>query len=83
MADQPLYKTLCKELQQEPNCCDALAWTYRKQCCKFDKDLLQQGLDFDRKHASIAHHRAVRESMDMPARLWLDALVCWFCSGLV
>ena len=83
MADQPLYKNIGKELQQKTNCCKELVWPYQTQCFMFDKDCFQQGLDFDRKHASIAHHRAMRESTDATAKLWLDALVCWLWSGLV
>ena len=30
-----------------------------------DKNCFQHGLDSDRKHASIAHHRAVRESLSL------------------
>ena len=39
----------------------------KKICLKLvgiDKDGFQHGLDSDRKHPSIAHHRAVRESID-------------------
>ena len=82
MADQRLYKKLGKELQQEATCCKELVWTYQKQRCKIDKGCFQQGLDSDRKHASIAHHRAVRESVDETARPWLDALVCQLWSDL-
>ena len=83
IADQPPYKKLGKELQQEAIRFKELAWTYQQQRCKIDKDCFQHGLASDRKHASIAHHRAVRESMDPTARLWSDALVCLVWSGLV
>ena len=63
IADQPPYKKLGKELQQEAIRFKELAWTYQQQRCKIDKDCFQHGLASDRKHASIAHHRAVRESM--------------------
>jgi hypothetical protein len=83
MADQPLYKKLGKELQQEALSFKELAWTYQQQRCEIDRDCFHHGLDSDRKHASIAHHRAVRDSMDTTAKLWSDALVCLLWSGLV
>ena len=82
MADQPLYKKLGKELQQEAISVKELAWTYQQQRCEIDKDCFQHGLDSDRKHASIAHRRVVRESMDPTARLWSDAVVCLLWAGL-
>ena len=72
-----------QKLQQEAICFKELAWTYQQQRCEIDKDCFQHGLDSDRKHASITHHQAVRESMDPTTRLWSDALVCLLWSGLV
>ena len=76
-------RSSAKQILQEAIRFKELAWTYQQQRCEIDKDCFQHGLDPDRKQASIAHHRTVRESMDPTTRLWSDALVCLLWYGLV
>ena len=64
IADQPHHKRLGKDLEQKAKHLQDTAWAYGKERTAEDKDWFSYGLDFDRKHASIAHQWATRESLD-------------------
>jgi len=65
VADQPQHRKLGKDLEQEARRLQDSAWSYGRARAAEDAAWFSYGLEFDRKHASIAHQRAYRDGLDV------------------